>query len=143
MVPISLAKQEKSPQKRALAAYADLEPESIRVTLHVRSGMETLEIYSPYDANGVKSDKMGWLSQPEAESALNIVSRKLAEERLAKRLAVRLPDLGGGVSYDSLKPEDQRVLRMSNKEWNSYSLKNRPPNPGIPPSGEENKEESF
>jgi hypothetical protein len=107
-------KPEKSPAEKAMARYALLNPTGWRSTW--KPGNITWE--------EIQVDNSAWITLPEAEERLSI-SRALEEEKLLlHRAEARLGK--GASSLGELSPEEIRILRMTQKEHNSFRGSNPP-----------------
>jgi len=65
-------------------------------------------------------DEGDFVNLPDAELALELVGELAERERALARREVRLPEARRRVSWSGLTPDEKRVLRLSQKEYNSF-----------------------
>ncbi|MFX6519192.1 hypothetical protein ABTG60_07010, partial [Acinetobacter baumannii] len=110
------AKPELPEEVKLLKKFAPIGANRIRVN-YTLNGLLSRELRVPSQGG----EGFSWISQDEAEDLLGLASVKEAEGNLLRRAETRLglkglkpPDLAG------LTDEQSRILRLSQKEYNSF-----------------------
>jgi len=116
MVPISLAKQEKSQEVRLYNRFKELDPEAVRVTLF-RGGSRLEEIFLLDPITGQSQ----WIDAVKAEGLLATRQADNALKRAIMRAPVRLGEIIlTDQAFQALPEEKKRILLMTQKEYNLF-----------------------
>lgn len=119
-VPISLAKQAKSSEERLYSRFRELQPIAVRVTRYQNGSIVEEVLLNKPD----KSGDAQWITTVQAETILRLQQAASALTRARLRAPVRLGrELPSDQSIQDLPDLEQRILFMSQKEWNNHSFR--------------------
>jgi len=107
----------KDPLRVLMVRYADLEPLAARRTL-LLSGAVVEEVLTSFGREA--KEPAVWLGVLELEPLLAAAAARTQEKMLLGRRLNRLGEAKASTPLSDLGEEDMRILRMSQKEYNSF-----------------------
>jgi len=127
---------EEPKEMATLRRFVDLGATRVQST-YGRTGLLEQQVHVPRDvaiAQGYEdvASSGGYITLLDAEDAMSGLQARRERERMLARREVRLPEARRGLSIGQLTEEERRILRLSQKEYNSFRVSRGTGNVGAP-----------